>query len=68
MHAERLLRILLLLQAHQSMTAGDLARRLEVSARTIQRDLDSLSLAGVPVCAMAQRVRPVPRHQAGASC
>ena len=51
MRAERLLRILLLLQAYESLTAGELARRLEVSARTIQRDLDSLSLAGVPVYA-----------------
>jgi predicted DNA-binding transcriptional regulator YafY len=49
--AERLLRILLLLEAYESLTAGELARRLEVSARTIQRDLDSLSLAGVPVYA-----------------
>jgi len=49
--AERLLRILLLLQAYESLTAGDLARRLQVSVRTIQRDLDSLSLAGVPVYA-----------------
>jgi len=49
--AERLLRILLLLQAQKSLTAGELARRLEVSPRTIQRDLDSLSLAGVPVYA-----------------
>jgi predicted DNA-binding transcriptional regulator YafY len=49
--AERLLRILLLLQTYESLTAGELARRLEVSARTIQRDLDSLSLAGVPVYA-----------------
>jgi predicted DNA-binding transcriptional regulator YafY len=47
--AERLLRIMLLLQAYECLTAGELARRLEVSARTIQRDLDSLSLAGVPV-------------------
>lgn len=51
MRAERLLRILLLLQAYESLTAGELARRLQVSARTIQRDLDSLSLAGVPVYA-----------------
>ena len=55
MRAERLLRILLLLQAYQSLTACDLARRLEVSARTIQRDLDSLSLAGVPVYASRGR-------------
>jgi len=53
--AERLLRLLLLLQAYDSLTAGELARRLEVSARTIQRDLDSLSLAGVPVYASRGR-------------
>lgn len=40
-----------MLQAYESLTAGELARRLQVSARTIQRDLDSLSLAGVPVYA-----------------
>lgn len=51
MRAERLLRILLLLQAHGSFTAGELARRLGVSVRTIQRDLGSLSVAGVPVYA-----------------
>lgn len=51
MRAERLLRILHLLQAHRQVTAGELARRLEVSTRTIQRDLDALSLAGVPLYA-----------------
>ncbi|HTW02951.1 MAG TPA: WYL domain-containing protein [Streptosporangiaceae bacterium] len=55
MRAERLLRILILLQAYESVTASELARSLEVSARTIQRDLDSLSLAGVPVYASRGR-------------
>lgn len=51
MRAERLLSILLLLQVHQRLTAGELARRLEVSARTIHRDMEALSGSGVPVVA-----------------
>jgi predicted DNA-binding transcriptional regulator YafY len=51
MRADRLLSILLLLQAHRRMTAGDLARRLEVSERTIHRDMVALGVAGVPVTA-----------------
>jgi predicted DNA-binding transcriptional regulator YafY len=51
MRADRLLSILLLLQVHRRIKAGDLARRLEVSERTIYRDMEALSMAGVPVIA-----------------
>lgn len=49
MRADRLIMIILLLQTHQSMTAKSLAEKLEVSERTIYRDIDALTTLGVPV-------------------
>ncbi len=47
----RLFEILYLLVEKRAVTAGDLAQRLEVSERTIYRDIDALSAAGIPVYA-----------------
>jgi predicted DNA-binding transcriptional regulator YafY len=49
MRASRLMSVLLLLQSSGKLTAQQLADTLEVSVRTIYRDVESLSEAGVPV-------------------
>ncbi|MEW9520926.1 helix-turn-helix transcriptional regulator [Streptomyces tubercidicus] len=51
MRAARLIKMVLLLQTRPSMTGAELARELEVSERTVARDVLSLSEAGVPVYA-----------------
>ena len=49
MKNSRLFEILYLLVERRALTAGELAQRLEVSERTIYRDIDALSAAGIPV-------------------
>lgn len=51
MRADRLISMLMLLQINKKLTASELAKKLEVSIRTIYRDIDILSGIGVPIYA-----------------
>src|SRR6478672_4426070 len=52
MRAGRLLNLVLILQQRGRVTAAELAERLEVTERTVMRDIEALSGAGVPVYAI----------------
>jgi predicted DNA-binding transcriptional regulator YafY len=49
MRADRLISIVMLLQTHDKMTADELSRQLEVSPRTIYRDITALNVSGIPI-------------------
>ena len=55
MRADRLVAALLVLQAKGRVTATELARELEISVKTARRDLEALSVAGIPVYAQPGR-------------
>ncbi len=55
MRADRLVAILLLLQAHGQLTVRQIADELETAERTVRRDLDALCMAGVPLYAQRGR-------------
>lgn len=49
MKSDRLIAIIMFLLQHEQVTAEELARRFEVSARTIYRDLETINQAGIPI-------------------
>jgi predicted DNA-binding transcriptional regulator YafY len=53
--ADRLVAVLLILQARGRVTAAELAEELEMSERTARRDLEALAMAGIPVYSQAGR-------------
>lgn len=55
MQSGRLFEILYTLLAHQNVTVEELAKKLEVSQRTVRRDVDALSASGVPVYTLRGR-------------
>ncbi len=55
MRADRLVAVLLILQARGRVTAAEIAEELEISERTARRDLEALAMAGIPVYSQAGR-------------
>ena len=54
----RLLGMIYILMNRQNVTAAELAERFEVSVRTVYRDVETLSMAGIPVYTRKRRHQP----------
>ena len=59
MRLDRLIYILLTLEKEKKVTTKRLAEELETSVRTIYRDIDTLCLAGIPICAESGQGRGI---------
>ena len=58
MKTDRLYALTLYLLNHGKSSASELAKHFEVSVRTIQRDIDALCQAGIPICASCDATHP----------
>ena len=62
MKIDRLIGILSILLQEEKTTAPELAEKFEVSRRTINRDIEALCKAGIPIRTAPEKLKTVVRH------